>query len=80
MTAEHRSIDEGSPPRRRIGMGVVDPAPLLDALAALRRHIYRHICMEMAFLFQPVLETGPSDANPGDAPRTRCPRASGGRF
>lgn len=53
LTREHRDIDGGIErflASSRGGDGAGDPAPLLEAMEALRRHIY----LEEAFVFPPL--------------------------
>lgn len=55
LTREHRDIDSGIEEfLNDVDGGVVDPAPLLRALEALRRHIY----LEEEFLFPPIRQAG----------------------
>lgn len=55
LEREHREIDKGIESfTARDADGQVDPSPLLEAVAALRRHIY----LEEEFLFPPLREAG----------------------
>ncbi len=55
LEREHREIDEGIEAfTSGLVVGKVDPGPLVEAVSALRRHIY----LEEAFLFPPLREAG----------------------
>ncbi len=55
LEREHREIDGGIEEyAARLRTGAADPAPLLRAMAGLRRHIY----LEEEFIFPPLKETG----------------------
>lgn len=55
LEREHREIDGGIEEySARLGAGPSDPAPLLRAMAGLRRHIY----LEEEFIFPPLKESG----------------------
>lgn len=54
LEREHREIDAGIEQFVASGDGGADPAPLLRAMDALRRHIY----LEEEFLFPPLREAG----------------------